>query len=200
MALAWKAGWVNSPRGFESPYLRGWIRGFEIERHRTCAVPFAFPRVASVNAPTLEDSILIDAPVETVWSLVSDVCRMPDWSPQVDSTRLRDGFENVALGAQFTNRNSAGDLVWTTHAEVVRFEPEREIAFRVEENWVIWSFTLVAQDGGTLLTQRRDAPDGISDLSLELTNGFMGGVEVFTDSMRAGMRETLTKIKEQAEA
>src|SRR5690349_24235055 len=22
MALAWKAGWVNSPRGFESPYLR----------------------------------------------------------------------------------------------------------------------------------------------------------------------------------
>ena len=153
-----------------------------------------------MNAPTLEDSVHIDAPVEIVWSLVSDVCRMPEWSPQVDSTRLRAGFESVGLGAQFTNRNSIGDLVWTTHAEVVRFDPAREIAFRVEENWVIWSF-VTAEDGtGTLLTQRRDAPDGISDLSLELTNGFMGGVEVFTESMQAGMLETLEKVKAQAEA
>ena len=153
-----------------------------------------------MNAPTLEDSVHIDAPVEQVWALISDVCRMPEWSPQVDSTRLRAGFDSVALGAQFTNRNSIGDLVWTTHAEVVRFEPGREIAFRVEENWVIWSFTVTPDGSGTLLTQKRDAPDGISELSLELTNGFMGGVEVFTESMRAGMHETLTKIKEQAEA
>jgi uncharacterized protein YndB with AHSA1/START domain len=153
-----------------------------------------------VNAPTLEASVHIDAPLESVWTLVSDVCRMPEWSPQVDSTRLRAGFDEVALGAQFTNRNSLGELVWTTHAEVVRFEPEREIAFRVEENWVIWSFTLVPDGSGTLLTQRRDAPDGISELSLELTNGFMGGVEVFTESMRVGMRETLEQIKANAEA
>lgn len=153
-----------------------------------------------MNAPTLEDSVHIDAPVGSVWTLVSDVRRMPEWSPQVDSTRLRDGFDSVALGAQFTNRNSAGDLVWTTHAEVVRFEPEREIAFRVEENWVIWSFIVTPDGSGTLLTQKRAAPDGVSDLSLELTNGFMGGVEVFTASMRAGMRETLDRIKAQAEA
>ncbi|MFL6109003.1 MAG: SRPBCC family protein [Marmoricola sp.] len=153
-----------------------------------------------MNAPTLEDTVRIDASPATVWALVSDVCKMHEWSPQVDSTRLRAGFDAVALGTQFTNRNSLGELEWTTHAEVVRFEPEREIAFRVEENWVIWSFTVEPDGSGTLLTQRRDAPDGISELSLELTNGFMGGVEVFTESMRAGMRETLDRIKEQAEA
>ena len=152
-----------------------------------------------MNAPALEESVHVDAPVATVWALVSDVRRMPGWSPQVDSTRLREGFEEVAVGAQFTNRNSHGDLVGTTHAEVVRFEPEQEIAFRVEENWAIWSFTVAADADGTLLTQRRDAPDGVSDLSLELTNGFMGGVEVFTESMREGMRETLAKIKAEAE-
>ena len=152
-----------------------------------------------MNAPTLENSIHIDAPVESVWTLVSDVCRMPEWSPQVSSTRLRAGFDAVTLGAQFTNRNHEGDLEWTTHAEVVRFDPGREIAFRVEENWAIWSFTVAADADGTLLTQRRDAPDGVSDLSLELTNGFMGGVEVFTESMREGMRETLAKIKAEAE-
>ena len=153
-----------------------------------------------MDAPELRDSIHIAASPERVWALVGDVRRLPDWSPQVDSTRLRSGFDSVRLGTQFTNRNSDGELVWTTHAEVVRFEPGREIAFRVEENWVIWSFTLTPVGDGVELVQRRDAPDGISDLSLELANGFMGGVEAFTASMRAGMRLTLERIKAEAES
>ena len=153
-----------------------------------------------MNAPDLTDSVHIEAPPERVWAIASDVCRMPDWSPQVDSTRLRNGFDVVELGAQFTNRNSLGELVWTTHAEVVRFEPGREIAFRIEENWVIWSFTVAPGQAGTQLVQRREAPEGISDLSLELTNGFMGGEEVFTASMCAGMRLTLERIKAEAES
>lgn len=153
-----------------------------------------------MDAPELRHSIHVAASPERVWALVGDVRRLPDWSPQVDSTRLRSGFDSVRLGTQFTNRNSDGELVWTTHAEVVRFEPGREIAFRVEENWVIWSFTLTPVGDGVELVQRRDAPDGISDLSLELTNGFMGGVEAFTASMRAGMRLTLERIKAEAEA
>jgi uncharacterized protein YndB with AHSA1/START domain len=153
-----------------------------------------------VSAPDLVDSVHIAASPERVWALVSDVRRMPDWSPQVDSTRLRSGFDRVALGTQFTNRNSDGDLVWTTHAEVVRFEPGREIAFRIEENWVTWSFTVASEGAGALLTQRREAPEGVSDLSLELTNGFMGGVEAFTASMCAGMRLTLERIRTEAES
>lgn len=153
-----------------------------------------------MNAPTLVDSVHIAAPDERVWAMVSDVRRMSEWSPQVTSTRLRDGFDSVGLGAQFTNRNCEGELVWTTHAEIVRFDPGREIAFRIEENWVIWSFTVAPEGGGTLLTQRRDTPDGVSDLSLELTNGFLGGVEAFTASMRAGMRLTLERIRDEAQA
>ena len=151
------------------------------------------------DAPSLEEAVCIAAPTARVWAMVSDVRRMPDWSPQVDSTRLRAGFDSVGLGTQFTNRNTAGDLGWTTHGEVVRFEPQQEIAFRIEENWVIWSFTVKAERAGALLTQRREAPDGVSDLSLELTEGFMGGVEAFTASMSAGMRLTLERIKAEAE-
>ena len=152
-----------------------------------------------MSTPDLVDSVHIAASPERVWALVSDVRRMCDWSPQVDSTRLRSGFDSVGLGAQFTNRNSDGGLVWTTHAEVVRFEPAREIAFRIEENWVTWAFVITPDQAGVELVQRREAPDGISDLSLELTNGFMGGVEAFTASMRAGMRQTLERIKAEAE-
>lgn len=79
-----------------------------------------------MSAPELVDSVHIAASPERVWALVSDVRRMPDWSPQVDSTRLRDGLDRVGPGVRFTNRNSDGELVWTTHAEVVRFEPERD--------------------------------------------------------------------------
>lgn len=155
---------------------------------------------STTDAPPLEASIEIDAEPAAVWPLVSDVCRMSEWSPQVTSTRLRSGFDAVALGAEFTNRNHYGELEWTTHAKVVRFEPGRALAFRVEENWQVWSFELTPLDGGrTLLTQRRAAPDGLSDLSLELTNGFMGGVASFTETMRAGMRETLEAIKATAE-
>lgn len=152
-----------------------------------------------MSAPELVDSVHIAASPERVWALVSDVRRMPDWSPQVDSTRLRDALDRVGPGVRFTNRNSDGELVWTTHAEVVRFEPESEIAFRIEENWVTWSFTVTPEHSGVRLVQRREAPEGISDLSLELTEAFMGGVEAFTASMRSGMRLTLERIKAEAE-
>lgn len=147
----------------------------------------------------LEDSIDIHAPVSRVWDLVCDVRRYPEWSPQVVSTRLRDGAEEVALGVQFTNLNREGDLEWKTRAEIVRFSVEREVAFRVEENWVVWGFSLEPTADGTRLVQRREAPDGVSELSAQLTDGFMGGQEAFTAAMRAGMRQTLAGIKAAAE-
>jgi uncharacterized protein YndB with AHSA1/START domain len=149
--------------------------------------------------PLLEDVVEIAAPPDRVWPLVSDVCRMAEWSPQVVSTRLRQGFERVELGTRFTNRNEYGELVWTTHGEIVRFEPERVLSFRIEENWVVWSFLLEPTATGTRLTQRRETPDGISQLSLDLTEGFMGGEESFTATMRDGMRETLEQIRATAE-
>ena len=151
--------------------------------------------------PLLEQSIEIAAPVAQVWALVSDVCRMADWSPQVTSTRLRSGFETVELDTQFTSRNAHGELVWTTHAEIVRFEPELELAFRVEENWAIWAFALSpTHHGSTLLTQRRELPEGLSDLSKQFADEFLSGQGSFTESQLAGMRETLDRIKGAAEA
>lgn len=148
----------------------------------------------------LERRIDIEATPARVWELISDVRRMPEWSPQVVSTRLRNGQHRCELGTQFTNLNRHGELEWTTHAEIVRFDVERELAFRIRENWVIWCFDLVPTgDGGTALTQRRETPEGISDLSLQLTEEFMGGQEVFTQSLQEGMLQTLQRIKAAAE-
>ena len=150
--------------------------------------------------PLLEDRIEIAAPEARVWELVSDVRRMPEWSPQVMSTRLRKGFDRCEIGTEFTNLNQEGELEWTTHAEIIRYDAEQAIAFRVAENWVVWSFLLEAADGGTVLTQRRETPEGISDLSLDWTDMFMGGQAAFTTRVRAGMRQTLERIKAAAES
>jgi uncharacterized protein YndB with AHSA1/START domain len=153
------------------------------------------------DVPELSAAIEIAAPVDDVWRLVSDVTRMPEWSPQVTSVRLRTGFDEVALGAEFTNRNTLGNgLDWTTHATITAYDAPREVAFRIEENWVTWRFVLEASEAGTRLSQVREAPDGISDLSQQLTDGFMGGTEKFSVTMRAGMAETLERIKAAAEA
>ena len=149
-------------------------------------------------APLLEESIDIDAPPVRVWSLVSDLGRMSKWSPQVVKTVVRG--RPLQLGTTMVNVNRRGPLVWPTRAKVVRFEPHREIAFRIKDNRTIWSFSLADNGaGGTTLTQRREAPDGISSISRKLTDSLLGGVAEFQVELRIGMRETLVKIKADAE-
>ena len=148
----------------------------------------------------LEASIVIDAPISQVWSLIEDPRRLADWSPQVESVRLRDGFERIGPGAELTHLNREGELTWTTHSTIVRFEPERELAFRITENRVVWSFELTpTAAGGTQVVQQRRTPDGISDYSLDLTENYLGGQKAFSRLLRDGMRQTLDQIRAAAE-
>jgi uncharacterized protein YndB with AHSA1/START domain len=147
----------------------------------------------------LEASIDVAAPPAEVWAMVSDIERMASWSPQVVRTTVKGG--GVQKGTKFSNVNRQGLLFWPTKGKVVRFDPHREFAFRIAENRTIWSFELAPiPHGGTKITQRRELPDGISNLSLGLTKVALGGVDKFTDRLRDGMRLTLERIKAEAEA
>lgn len=146
----------------------------------------------------LEATTEIDAPPARVWALVSDLRNMPRWSPQCAKTFVRGGETKV--GAKTVNVNRRGLLVWPTQGQVVDLVPERRVAFRIKENWTVWSFDLEpTAAGGTRLTQRREAPRGISDLSVKLTKRVLGGVEDFTAELQRGMQQTLTRIKADAE-
>ncbi|HEX7739191.1 MAG TPA: SRPBCC family protein [Marmoricola sp.] len=147
----------------------------------------------------LEDSIEIAASPDVVWALVADPRRMAEWSPQVVSVRLREGHDTIEVGTEFTNRNELGELAWTTHGTVVRLDPGRELAFRIAENWVVWSYTVEPAGEGTLLVERRETPEGISDVSAQWTDKYLGGQEAFTDVMRDGVHRTLEAIKAAAE-
>ena len=149
--------------------------------------------------PLLEESVEVAAPPAAVWALVSDVARMSSWSPQVVRSIVRG--RPVQRGTRFYNLNRRGPLFWPTRAEVVRCEPHEIFAFRIKDNWTVWSFALEpTADGGTRVVERREAPRGISGVSRRLTRIALGGQRVFTDELRAGMRQTLARIKAEAEA
>jgi hypothetical protein len=147
--------------------------------------------------PLLEETIEVEAPPAAVWALVSDVARMSSWSPQVVKTVVRG--RPVQEGTTFFNLNRRGPLFWPTQARVVTFEPHREFAFRIKENWTVWSFSLEPAGSGTRVTQRRRAPEGVSGVSRGLTRIALGGQQVFTDELLAGMRQTLERVKAEAE-
>jgi uncharacterized protein YndB with AHSA1/START domain len=146
----------------------------------------------------LEATIEIDAPVAQVWALVSDLRNMSRWSPQVVRTFVRGGGEPT-VGTRLFNINRRKLLFWPTQAKIVRFTPEKEIAFRIKENFVVWSYELEATPSGTRVVARREAPHGVSDLSVGLTKAALGGVEPFTRELVEGMNETLQRIKADAE-
>lgn len=142
----------------------------------------------------LEASTDIAAPPTKVWGLVSDLTNMPRWSPQCRKTIVRGG--EIREGSKLINFNRRGLLWWPTQAVVTEFVPEKRIAFRIKENWTVWSFELSpTPDGGTHLVQRREAPKGISSLSAGVTKRVLGGAETFTAELREGMQQTLAKIK-----
>ena len=144
--------------------------------------------------PVLEESIEVRASPGAVWALISDLTRMPRWSPQVRRTWVKGG--TTQQGARFRNLNRKGLLFWPTSAKVVEFVANRKLAFRVKDNFTVWSFTLEPSGTGTRITERREAPDGISAISIKLTKAVLGGQETFTADLRSGMRQTLTRLKQ----
>jgi uncharacterized protein YndB with AHSA1/START domain len=153
---------------------------------------------AAATGTELKATITVAAPPARVWALVTDVRRMNEWSPQVVRTVVLG--RPLRLGTWFLNLNHQGRKHWPTTAKVVRFQPHRDFAFRVTENRTIWSFQLEpTADGGTVITHRRETPDGISAVSKVLTAVALGGQESFVPELLEGMSQTLERVRAELE-
>ncbi len=149
-----------------------------------------------MGAPLLQAQIHIDAPVAKVWDLVSDLRRMPEWSPQCRAMKV---FGPLREGARTINLNRRGLMFWPTTSTILRVDPERALTFRVDANGTEWSYELEPVDGGTRLVESRRAPNGIKKVSTVLVNAAMGGVPSFEVELVDGMNESLSRIKAAAE-
>ena len=147
-------------------------------------------------APLLQAQIDINAPVAKVWALVSDLNRMPQWSPQC---RLMKSLGPLRQGTRTINLNRRKFLVWPTTSTITEVIPEKKMAFRVNANNTVWSYELEPTDTGTRLVESRHAENGVKPISNMSINAVMGGVPSFERELVDGMNATLARIKTAAE-
>jgi uncharacterized protein YndB with AHSA1/START domain len=145
----------------------------------------------------LEATIEISVSPERVWTIMGDPRRMPQFSPQCRRTLLPGG---VRPGGWMININRQGWKFWATTGKIVRLEPNRALAFRINENHSVWSFELAPSATGTTLTQRRSESAGITWISRMLVDLVLGGNDRFETALEAGMNTTLGRIKTAAES
>lgn len=147
-------------------------------------------------APLLQAQVDINAPVSTVWALISDLRRMPQWSPQC---RWMRPFGPLRQGTRTLNLNRRNRMFWPTISTVVEVVPEKKLAFRVDANRTIWSYELEPIAEGTRVIESRHAENGVSAFSNLTQNALLGGSTNFERELLEGMNTSLARIKAAAE-
>ncbi|MFV8244951.1 SRPBCC family protein [Mycolicibacterium peregrinum] len=147
-------------------------------------------------APLLQATIDIDAPVDKVWGLISDLRRMPQWSPQC---RLMKPLGPLRPGTRTFNLNRRKFVYWPTTSRLTEVVDNKRLAFLVEANNTIWSYELEPTATGTRVTESRHAENGTTAVSNALVGAFFGGVPSFEDELVEGMNASLARIKAAAE-
>jgi uncharacterized protein YndB with AHSA1/START domain len=79
----------------------------------------------------LQAQIDINTPVAKVWALVSDLSRMPEWSPQC---RMMKALGPLRQGTRTINLNRRNYTWWPTTSTVTEVVPEKKVAFRLNAN------------------------------------------------------------------
>ena len=106
-----------------------------------------------------ESSVIVGAPVEAVWALVSDVTRTGEWSIECRGAEWLDGASAPVQGARFRGRNRRNATRWSRVCEVLEVEVPRRLAWRTLPTRLLpdstrWEFELTPAETGTRLTER----------------------------------------------
>jgi len=140
-------------------------------------------------------TVEVQATPEQVWAVVSDLGRMPEFSPE-----LRKAFVvgRPGVGANIIGINRRRAAVWPTTSRVVRWEPNRAVAWKVRESGATWVYELEPSGGTTTVTGRRVLRRFTAGTSLMAP--LIGGAEGHDHELAEGIRTTLGRIKATVEA
>lgn len=141
----------------------------------------------------------IAAPPATVWALVTDTSRMPDWSPElVRMLPLKPG--GMRRGQWYLGINRRKAVLWPTRNVVGVLEAGRSLAWDTTSSGARWIWEIVPSGEGTHVVHRRPVPGRLTLMSAVFARLFLGGVEGHADELEAGMARTLERLKAAAEA
>ncbi len=153
----------------------------------------------TTDPPVDRASVTIAAAPEAVWDLVTDISRMGEWSPETTSCHWLGRRKGPAVGAVFVGFNKRGWARWATTVRVTEADRGRSFAFRVQGLGVRWGYAFEPEGDGTRLTETRDVSAARIPM-VKALSVFVGGMDRHADELRAGMQQTLERIKAAAEA
>jgi uncharacterized protein YndB with AHSA1/START domain len=142
----------------------------------------------------------IDAPAEKLWTMVSDVTRMGEWSPENVGGTWLAGATGPKPGAKFRGKNRIGWRKWKTVATVVDAEPGRRFSFSVGSMGIKvaeWSYTFEPTATGCRVTEAwtEQRPGFFKPIAHLAT-----GVGDRATHNRTGMEQTLERLAAVAES
>jgi hypothetical protein len=144
----------------------------------------------------------IQAPPVAVYRLLSDVTRMPEFSPEIRRCGWLDGAEGPAVGVRFRATNQVPRRPpWQNTPIVIAADPGREFAISRTEPFagtLVWRYRLEPEDGGTRLTESYEVTRPITRIGWFIIGTLFGGKDRRSELHR-GMQETLRKITTVAE-
>jgi uncharacterized protein YndB with AHSA1/START domain len=136
----------------------------------------------------------VDAPATRVWSMISDITRMGEWSPESTGGRWAKGASGPAVGAKFTGSNRSGKKKWSTTCIVTAAEPGQRFAFDVGVGPIAiasWSFDIDQEGSGCTITETwTDRRGRLAKLLAKPASG----VSERVNHNRTGMELTLERL------
>lgn len=150
---------------------------------------------------TGEASITVAVTPDRAWTLLTDVTRMGEWSPENERGEWLDGATGPAVGARFKGYNRRGRAKWSTTCEVTEAAPPRSFAFVTGSpakpaTW--WRYRFEPVDGGTCITESFELTKPLGGMSRLVTRVTTGVTDRRAD-MEEGIRTTLAAFKQAVE-
>jgi hypothetical protein len=146
------------------------------------------------------ETLVVAAPADRIYDLVSDMTRMGEWSPECHQVEWLPGSTGPVVGARFIGHNRGGPgklMKWSRQGRVLTADPGREFAFVTEEGGresTEWRYRLEPVEGGTRVTESYTVhwiPTWARLLDVPLNRA--GEIQEI-------MRHTLSQLRQAAEA
>ena len=154
---------------------------------------------SSSAARELHAEATVAAPPEKVWALLTDLSRMPEWSPElVRMVPLKRG--GLRVGQWYVGVNRRKAVIWPTRSVLSVLEPGRTLAWDTKSSGARWIWEISPDPAGTRVVHRRPVPAGVTLLSKVFAPVALGGSDEHADELEAGMAQTVARLKAAAEA
>jgi uncharacterized protein YndB with AHSA1/START domain len=157
------------------------------------------------DSPTTEVDVLVHAPIERIWELVTDIELPAQFSTEFQGAEWIDAGPAVAARFKGRNQHPAGGT-WETTSIVTRYDPPTVFEWAVgeaEHPSATWRFELAPKEGAIRLTQWCQigpGPSGLTPAIVAMPDKEERIVARRLDEFRASMRATVEGIKQLAEA